>query len=249
MATLIADVTNTNYINNAEFIRIEVPNGPDGGVYTFSSSYKTETFVTTSVITTGSQYVSTGTYNTSTVTLSTATFTTSTNISGTFTALGGLVGVSGHQRDLSVTSYDTSITLIGIDQTKVGLILSSSIIDPQTGLNKLIQLKGSKIQVWRGFYNPNMTLSNVYLRYTGIVTGYNIQEERQSQIDSFTLALHCSSYKKVLENRHSGRHTNSLSWNTINGITTSSASASYDAGMDNIAALNNATFNFGQKLA
>lgn len=209
MSTSITQVQNTNYINNAEFVRLEVVGpGSGSGVYTFSSSYKIETFAGGTAFNPG---------------ITTATYT----------ALGGLVGISGHQRDLAVTSYDTTITLIGVDSSKIGLVIDAG-------------LKGSKVQIWRGFYDEFGVLKgDPVLRYTGIVTGYNIEEERQERVDAFTVSLHCSSYKQVLENRVAGRHTNPTSWNQ--GL--SSSDPAYDLGMNNVAALNNAKFNFGQKLA
>lgn len=148
--------------------------------------------------------------------------------SGKYTALGGLLSVSGHQRDLTVTSYDTTVTLVGVDKTQLGSILTAGV-------------KGAKIEIWRGFYTDNYVLDGTpVLRYTGIVTGYVIDENYGEFADTFVLSIHCSSYKRVLETRISGRHTNKSSWRSVNAN---------DAGMDNVAALNNAKFNFGQKLA
>lgn len=189
-------------ITNAEFIRIDIP-GAEGSPFFFSNSYRRET-ITDPV---GG--------------------TTATSVA-TYTALGGLVGVSGHQRDLSVTSYDTSITLVGVDQTKLGEIID-------------IGIKGARIQIYRGFYNEAGNLVDTpKLRYTGIVTSYSLNEERVETVDAFTLQINCSSYKTVLENRVSGRYTNSRSWKYYNAADTS---------MDRVASLNNAKFDFGKKLA
>jgi hypothetical protein len=193
MTTVINQVTNTNYINNAEFVRIVV----DGTAYAFSSSYQTETFD-------GTPFV------------------------GTATAMGGLISVSGHQRDLQVTSYDTTITLVGVDKTRIGQVIDAG-------------LKGSKIEIWRGFYDSNYLLDgSPVLRYTGIITSYDIVEDVSDHLDTFALNVHCSSYKRILENRIAGRYTNSASWKNFD---------STDIAMDNVAALNNAKYNFGQKLA
>jgi hypothetical protein len=148
--------------------------------------------------------------------------------SGTYTALGGLLSVSGHQRDLAATSYDTTVALVGVDKTQLGTILTAGI-------------KGSKIEIWRGFYTDTYVLDGTpVLRYTGVITGYVIDENYGEFNDTFVLSIHCSSYKRVLENRVAGRYTNKSSWRAVN---------TNDAGMDNVAALNNAKFNFGQKLA
>jgi len=230
--------TITNYLSTAtgiidcEFVRVTVYNAQisTGTTYCFSNSYQTETF-------SGNAFT------------------------GTFTPLGGLLSVSGHQRDISATAYDTQITLIGIDQTKVGQILEVG-QNYDSGGNPILGsyhagLKGSKIEIWRGFYGPTYELLDLpQLRYTGIVTSYHIAEDRQMEIDTFTLVLQCSSYKTVLENRFAGRHTNGASWNTItgqnvnpnydiNGVPQNSA---YDSSMDRVQAISGTTFNFGLPL-
>jgi hypothetical protein len=145
-----------------------------------------------------------------------------------FTNLGGLLSISGHQRDISATSYDTSISLAGVDKTKIGQIIDAG-------------LKGSEVNIWRGFYTENYVLNgNPVKRYRGIITSYDLQEDRVEDIDSFVLNIHCSSFKQVLENRVVGRFTNASSWKSINPTDTS---------MDRVATLNNAKYNFGQKLA
>ena len=189
-------------VKNAEFVRIDI-DGLAESPYFFSNSYRNETI-------------------TDPVGGTTAT------AKATYTALGGLLGISGHQRDLSVTSYDTSITLVGVDQTKLGTIIDAGI-------------KGSRVQIYRGFYDANGNLIDTpKLRYTGIVTSYTLNEDRVDTIDTFTLQVNCSSYKTVLENRVSGRYTNSRSWK--NAVPT-------DTSMDRVASLSNSKFDFGKKLA
>ena len=168
----------------------------------------------------------------------------------TFTPLGGLVSISGHQRDLSATAFDTQVTLIGVDQTQIYRILE---IGSNGDGTYHAGLKGSKIELWRGFYDTTYNLIDTpQLRYTGIVTSYHINEERQKQDDTFTLTLQCSSYKTVLENRFSGRHTNGASWNkNINPQYDSNGNPTnpqYDSGMDRVQAIHDTTFNFGMPL-
>jgi hypothetical protein len=192
-------------ITDAEFVKITIPGTEalGGPTFFFSSSYKNETVLDPI---SGTSSVS----------------------SATYLALGALVSVSGHQRDLSATSYDTSVTLVGIDQTKIGQILD-------------VGLKGCQVQIYRGFYDPTYKIiDRPKLRYTGIVTSYTIQEERVDIYDAFTLSINCSSFKTVLETRIVGRNTNPQSWKNFDPT---------DVSMDRVAALNNAKFNFGQKLA
>ena len=180
------------------------------------------------------------------------------DFTSSFTPLGGLVNVSGHQRDLTATAFDTQITLVGIDQTQIGRIL-------EVGWNGNVPqtyhagLKGSKIEIWRGFYNDQYTLVDTpALRYTGIVTSYHITEDRQGQVDTFTLTLNCSSFKTVFENKLNGRQTNGRSWNknNINATTHNPympdydsngnpQNVEYDSSMDRVAAIHNTAFSFG----
>jgi hypothetical protein len=189
-------------VKNAEFVRIDIEGAADTP-YFFSNSYRNETI--TDPLTGGSA-----------------------SALATFTALGGLLGISGHQRDLSATSYDTSITLVGVDESKLGLVIDAGV-------------KGSRIQIYRGFYDANGNLIDTpKLRYTGIVTSYTLTEDRIDNIDTFTLQINCSSYKTVLENRVSGRYTNSRSWKNYSPA---------DTAMDRVASLHNSKFDFGKKLA
>jgi len=179
------------------------------------------------------------------------------DFTSSFTPLGGLVNVSGHQRDLTATAFDTQITLVGIDQTKIGQVLEIGLNETFSGYHA--GLKGSKIEIWRGFYNDQYTLVDTpALRYTGIVTSYHITEDRQGQVDTFTLILNCSSFKTVLENKLNGRQTNGRSWNKNNIDSTTHnpympnydtngnpQTAEYDSSMDRVAAIHNTAFSFG----
>lgn len=146
----------------------------------------------------------------------------------TFTPMGGLVSVSQQQRDLAVTSFDTTVALAGINEGSIGTIIDAGV-------------KGGKIEMWRGFYDANYVLSGTpVLRYTGIITGYVIDENFGDRSDTFVLSLHCSSFKRVLETRVVGRFTNKSSWRAVNPN---------DSAMDNVAAISKFKPMFGQKLA
>jgi hypothetical protein len=180
-------------INNAEFVKLtiynEYGNTANNNVYTFSSSYQTET------------------------------------INGqAYTPLGGLLAVGVQQRDIRVTSADTSLTLSGIDGNNMAIVLGTLI-------------RGSKLEIIRGFYNNNYVLTSNAQRFTGIVTNYNITEERQDNDDNFTITLNASSFKSVLENRIAGRKTNSESWKETSPTDTS---------MDRVPSLADRSFDFGK---
>jgi len=147
----------------------------------------------------------------------------------TYLALGGLLSIGAQTRNLRVTSGDTTIALSGVSGNNIQIVLGSE-----------GKIRGSEVEIKRGFYDANGVLnsSNVYTRFTGIVTNYNIQEDRQEKDDNFTVAIAASSYKTVLENRIAGRKTNKESWRYFN---------STDASMDNVYAISGVNFDFGKK--
>jgi hypothetical protein len=148
-------------------------------------------------------------------------------IDGTvYTPLGGLLAVGVQQRDLRVTQADTSVSLSGIDGNNIFIVLATKI-------------RGSKLEIFRGFYNDNYVLSNVALRFTGIVTSYQITEslEIENDIDNYVVTVNASSYKTVLENRVAGRKTNSESWKIWNPS---------DVSMDQVYSLADQQFDFGK---
>ena len=152
----------------------------------------------------------------------------SETIDGTvYLPLGGLLAVGTQPRDLRVTSADTSIALSGISGNNIAVVLGTKI-------------KGSKIEILRGFYNNNYILTNTYPSFTGIVTSYGIGEDLETGFsdptDNFTVTVNASSYKVVLENRIAGRKTNKSSWQVYN---------STDSSMNNVYSIADQTFDFG----
>lgn len=146
-------------------------------------------------------------------------------INGTvYLPLGGLLQVGAQNRDLRVTSGDTMISLSGISGNNIAIVLGTKI-------------RGSEVEVYRGFYNNNQVLGNTYLRFTGIITSYGITEDREGQDDNFTVAIAASSYKTVLQNRIAGRKTNEESWKVFNPTDTS---------MDRVYSIAGVQFDFGK---
>lgn len=190
----IPEVANNQpLVINAEFVKLtvfnEVGNTANTNVYTFSSSYKSETIGNT-----------------------------------TYTPLGGLLQVGVQNRDLRVTSADTSLSLSGIDGNNIYVVLATKV-------------KGSELEIIRGFYDSNYILQNTYPRFTGIVTSYNLSEDRSEREDNFTVTINASSYKTILENRISGRKTNQQSWQVFN---------STDTSMDRVYSIADQQFDFGK---
>lgn len=211
MPTLIPAVAQTQTkVINAEFVILTVndsANVQQTTTYTFSNSYKTESFSVGGV-----------TY--------------------TFQALGSYLSVAPQQRDLELTAYDTTITLAGIVEQNIYAVLSSDHL-----------IKGSQVEIWRGFYDANYNLDTMLSppvrRYRGIVTSWNISETRENQTDDFVVSINCSNFKTVLENRIAGRFTNPTNWQyTYNK---DQPTQGLDTSMRNVPNLINKNFDFGKK--
>ena len=149
-----------------------------------------------------------------------------------FTSLGILLNVGDVQRDMRSTSDDMTIALTGIDPSSVGLILSNDI-------------KGSLVEVWRGFFDSNNQIittptTQFFKRYQGIINNVSITEDFNSEIRTriATCSISCSSMRRILENRLGGVKTNQSSWQFL---------YPNDISMNRVATIANTYFDFGQE--
>lgn len=147
-----------------------------------------------------------------------------------FTALGGLLALSDVQRDIKATSDDLTISLTGIDSTYVALILSTDI-------------KGSIVEVWRGFLDSNNQIittptQQFFKRYQGIVNNVSLTEDfnELARQRVATCSIACASFRLILENRMSGIKTNPISWKQF---------YPNDTSMDRTPIIQNQYFDFG----
>lgn len=140
-----------------------------------------------------------------------------------YSPMGGLLAVGIQQRDIRVTSADTSISLSGIDGNNIYIVLTEKI-------------RGSKLEIIRGFYDDQFVLTSTAHRFTGIITSYNISEERHDLVDNYTVTLNASSYRYVLENRIAGRRTNKESWQDY---------FPSDGSLNNLFSISDQQFDFG----
>lgn len=133
-----------------------------------------------------------------------------------FSAAGTLVKVGDVQRDIKSTANETTVTLIGIDTAMLGWVLSQSV-------------KGSKIQMWHGFYDTNNQLittggsGGLYQFFSGIVTSFTISETWMEEARGYvgTITVAASAIQLILQNRIAGRYTNNNSWQFFNSGDTS----------------------------
>lgn len=155
----------------------------------------------------------------------------------TFSDLGSLLQLGDVQQDIKSTSDDLTISLNGIDPNNIIIILGSSI-------------KGSGVEVWRGFLNSNnqiLVLSGVtqfFKRYTGIVNNIGLTEDWNGELRTriATCSLSCSSMRTVLDNRISGTRTNQQAWQFANRAGTV---LSTDTSMNRVASIVGQYFDFG----
>ena len=133
-----------------------------------------------------------------------------------FDALGALVKVNDVQRDIKSTANETTITLVGIDTALLGWVLGHDI-------------KGSKIEMWHGFFNQNNELittggtGGLYKFFTGYISTFQISEQWMEEARGYVGIINASasSIQIILQNRNAGRYTNDNSWQFWNSGDTS----------------------------
>jgi hypothetical protein len=148
----------------------------------------------------------------------------------TFANLGALLSVGDVQRDIKATSDDMTIQLTGIDPTNIGIILGN-------------EIKGSLVEVWRGFLDSNNQIitsptTQFFKRYQGIINSVSITEDFNTQARTrvATCSIACSSMRRILENRLSGVKTNQKSWQIF---------YPNDTSMNRVLEIANTYFDFG----
>lgn len=146
----------------------------------------------------------------------------------TYLPTGGFLTISQHQKSIDSTNFDTSIQLAGIDEQNIFIALSPT-----------YKLKGSVVEIYRGFYNDAYILTETSLRFTGIVNSFTITEEQDGNDLSYAVVLTCANFKSIFENKRSGRFTNKASWQRF---------APTDKSMNRIETLHNKAFDFGRSL-
>jgi hypothetical protein len=151
-----------------------------------------------------------------------------------YDALGGLMQVEAITRDLLVGGADLQLAITGIDGNNIYTFMSDQ-----------YKILGSTITIHRGFYDENYILTNTSLRFSGIITSYNIGQaiDIEGVEDNHTITITCDSLRSVLESRISGVFTNENSWRDHYPT---------DPSMDRITRLEGRSFDFGvvnQKIA
>jgi hypothetical protein len=148
-----------------------------------------------------------------------------------FEGLSGLIGISEVKRNIKANSADLQVSINGIDPNNIAIILGS-------------EIKGSKIELWRGFLDENNQIiqtptQQFFKRYQGIINTVTIDEEFSWQAKQriATCNLSSCSMRYVLENRVAGLLTNKQSWISLYPTDTS---------MDRVSLIASTYFDFGK---
>jgi hypothetical protein len=144
------------------------------------------------------------TVNTSTYYLSNLYKTVSYN-GNSYTQMGPLLNLGEVQDDLKATNNSLTLSLSGIPSTIV----------EETDFMQLVlsePVKGSQVKIYRAFFDRGLNLIStaVYLRFSGYVSNYSLNEswDQQTRSSSNSVILQCSSIHAVLEKKYAGRRTN-----------------------------------------
>lgn len=146
-----------------------------------------------------------------------------------FSPLGGMMSIGSTQRDLAATGSSVEVSISGIDQQNIFVFLSDD-----------YRPLGSKLRIYRGFYDSNYLLTSTQLRHTGLINNVDIEESgSSSQADiEHTVSFSTESMKSWAEQKISGRATNTQSWKRF---------APNDRSMDRVARIEGSYFDFGKK--
>ena len=147
-----------------------------------------------------------------------------------YTGLGQLMSVTDTQSDLRITPQQISIGISGIPSANISTVFDS-------------QIKGSKVSVKRGIFDPvtGQLLSitgNPSGRFYGVVDNFSISDDVDSLTKerSIIVVLTCSTIVGLLNRKTNGRETNPK---------VQKALYAGDLAMDRVPNLTNANFNFG----
>ena len=150
----------------------------------------------------------------------------------TFSGYGSFLQLSAVNRNIKSASDDLTVSISGLDPTNISLILSTDI-------------KGSIVEVWRGFFDENNQIitsptTQFFKRYQGIINNVAITENfnEQLRIREAVCIMNCASFRTILQNRIAGVRTNPVQWQQAHPDDTS---------MNRVPALVATYFDFGKE--
>ncbi len=152
----------------------------------------------------------------------------------TYTELGSFLGMDGITDDVKTSNGDMNITLSGIpsDADYMNIVLTSKI-------------KGGQVVIRRGFMSESdleLDTSEVYTRYSGIITNFAITEDVDiiNKKNTNSISIMVASLNQLLETKVKGQFTNPESRKRL---------FANDQIFDRIPELQNLHFDFGKEMS
>lgn len=156
--------------------------------------------------------------------------------SNSYTELGAFLSISNLDDNLKTTNGDIQIGLSGIPSSSTGSevnYLNIIMTEP---------VKGGNVTIKRAFYDTDTWAlqSNVYTRYKGIITNFNIADAFNfiSKENDYSVTVSVASINGVLENLVVGQYTNPDSRKRF---------FPDDESFDRIPNIHNTPFDFGKE--
>lgn len=148
-----------------------------------------------------------------------------------YLASSGLISIGEIKKDIEVKDESIIITLNGINRSISALVLTT-------------QVKGSKVNIYRGFYDEDTgeLVSEAFKVWAGRVDAVGIRDNRniegeEGENETVGISIDCRNLVSILRDRESGLYTSSRSWEKY---------FPGDTSMQNVAGLVNRDFNFGK---
>ena len=152
-------------------------------------------------------------------------------LSNTYSELGSFLQVGELSEDIKTTNGDITLALTGIpsEADYMDKVLTTPI-------------KGGSVKIFRAFFDEDYSYnaSNVYGRYSGVITNFNISEDEDIMSGKLnnTISIQCASINTILENKISGQRTE---------LTDRQKHFAGDQTFGRVADLQNVQFDFGKE--
>lgn len=150
--------------------------------------------------------------------------------SESYTGLGSLLSISNTINELRASSQDVTISISGIPDTNISVILNN-------------RIKGSKVLIYRALFDveTGQLLSiagNPAQKFQGIISNYDISDEidQGSKTGTIVLTLNATNIVELLTDKIAGRRTNPIDMKLFYPT---------DVSFDRVPSLENSNYNFG----
>ena len=148
----------------------------------------------------------------------------------TYQGLGTMLGITNTTNSLRAITEELTLTISGIPISNINDVVNTKI-------------KGSKLDVYRAFFDPNTSVllpisGNPAGKFHGIISNFSIADdlEEGSQTGTLSIVLVATSVVSQLNNKISGRRTNPID---------ELALYPNDHSFDRVPKLSKANLNFG----